>query len=119
VLSVVSKPSGPFRPEGFVAANSESKKPRLPEPEWRDNPTIPFADYVQVTTSPDVGSILTFAQRIRAEEKAQTVSQIFLPHSVTAKLVAILLTHLKNVENDTKRKILPDNLQVELQTKGN
>ena len=95
----------------------EEKKRDMPQVHGMDDISIPFADYVQVTTSPETGAILTFAQTSPQAKAHHGVARVFLPLSVAGKLVAILLDHLSKAEKDTNQKFLPENLQLEIQEK--
>jgi len=72
---------------------------------------IPFADYVQVSTDPNKGTVFTFAQSKPPTEKYQAVAQVFLPLSVVGRLVSILVRHLAKAEVDTGLKLMPENVK--------
>ena len=98
----------------------EKEKRELRNIKGMEEVSIPFADYVQITTSPRVGTILTFSQvRPRAEaEQSYVVSQVFLPLEIAAKTALLVLQQLHQVEQETGQKIIPETVHVEIKDKA-
>lgn len=96
----------------------DRKENKLRELHGMEDTPIPYADYVQLTTSPQVGTVLTFSQMRFPTEKNFIVGQVFLPHEVAARMALLVLQQLHKVEQDTGKKIIPDNVHLEVKSKS-
>lgn len=97
---------------------AEQKENKLRELQVMEDTPVPYADYVQLTTSPQIGTVLTFSQMRPPANNNCIVGQIFLPHEVAARMALLVLQQIHKVEEETGRKIIPDGVHLEMKSKS-